>query len=227
MDRDELARLLDEGWSLERIGRHFGRDGSTVVYWVQKHGLRAAHADHCAPRGGLDRDELTALIDEGLTIQEMAERLGRSSSTVQYWLRRHELKTQRARREHVTGPLPRRVVRECRTHGASPFILEGRGYYRCTRCRMDRVAARRGAVKKILVEEAGGGCAACGYTRYVGALQFHHIDPSEKVFAIARRGWTRSLAKAREEASKCVLLCANCHAEIEAGVANLPGRKRE
>jgi hypothetical protein len=32
---------------------------------------------------------------------------------------------------------------------------------------------------------------------------------------------TRSLADAREEAKKCVLLCSNCHAEVEAGVRSL------
>jgi hypothetical protein len=32
---------------------------------------------------------------------------------------------------------------------------------------------------------------------------------------------TRSLAILREEARKCVLLCANCHAEVEAGFAFL------
>lgn len=33
---------------------------------------------------------------------------------------------------------------------------------------------------------------------------------------------TRSIERAREEAAKCVLLCANCHAEVEAGVRSLP-----
>ena len=28
----------------------------------------------------------------------------------------------------------------------------------------------------------------------------------------------RSLDKAREEVRKCVVLCANCHAEVEAGL---------
>jgi hypothetical protein len=38
---------------------------------------------------------------------------------------------------------------------------------------------------------------------------------------------TRALAKAREEAAKCVLLCANCHAEVEAGIAQLPLRSAD
>ena len=34
-----------------------------------------------------------------------------------------------------------------------------------------------------------------------------------------------SAAAAREEAGKCVLLCSNCHAEVEAGVAVPPPLK--
>jgi hypothetical protein len=42
-------------------------------------------------------------------------------------------------------------------------------------------------------------------------------NPAQKRFHLARNGYTRSLAQAREEAGKCLLLCANCHAEVEAG----------
>jgi hypothetical protein len=70
--------------------------------------------------------------------------------------------------------------------------------------------------------EAGGKCQLCGYDRSPAALQFHHVDPSTKSFGIGVTGVTRSLARARSEAAKCVLLCATCHAEVEAGVATLP-----
>jgi len=39
---------------------------------------------------------------------------------------------------------------------------------------------------------------------------------------LAKRGFTRSIEKMRAEAAKCVLLCSNCHAEVEAGIATLP-----
>jgi hypothetical protein len=48
------------------------------------------------------------------------------------------------------------------------------------------------------------------------------VRPSEKDFSLGRKGVTRSLEKARAEAQKCVLLCGNCHAEVEAGVLALP-----
>jgi len=50
--------------------------------------------------------------------------------------------------------------------------------------------------------------------------EFHHVDPKAKQFQITSH--TRSLARLRVEASKCVLLCSNCHAEVEAGIAVVP-----
>jgi hypothetical protein len=83
------------------------------------------------------------------------------------------------------------------------------------------VTRRRRKVKQILVDEAGGGCRLCGYDRCVAALHFHHLDRATKSFHLSQQGVTRSLAAARAEARKCVLLCSNCHAEVEAGVTAL------
>jgi cytochrome c553 len=71
------------------------------------------------------------------------------------------------------------------------------------------------------VEEAGGCCAVCGYDRTVLNLHFHHVNPAEKSFALSMNT-TKSLAAYREEAEKCVLVCANCHGEIEAGLIKSP-----
>jgi transposase len=227
VERHELETLIADGRSLEEIGRLYGRHPSTVGYWLNKFGLRAAHSDRCGRRGPLDRELLVELIGKGLTEREIAEETCRSCSTVRHWLKRYGLRTHRAREAQTPGPKPRRTRRRCLRHGPATFILENRGYYRCLKCRAERVAERRRRVKAILVEEAGGRCVACGYSRYVGALQFHHVDPDAKAFALSRAGVTRSIARAREEASKCVLLCANCHAEIEGGVATLCDRQQQ
>jgi hypothetical protein len=65
----------------------------------------------------------------------------------------------------------------------------------------------------------------CGYDRCMGALHFHHVDPSLKNFTLGHRGVARSIANARAEAKKCVLLCSNCHAEVEAGMTSLGTRR--
>lgn len=81
---------------------------------------------------------------------------------------------------------------------------------------------RQGTTPALLVQEAGGRCVLCGYDASLAALHFHHRDPREKRFALAAGGTTLALDTLRLEARKCVLLCANCHAEVEAGVATLP-----
>jgi hypothetical protein len=105
----------------------------------------------------------------------------------------------------------------CEHHGVVVFNRQAMGGYRCSRCTSAAVRRRRRKVKRVLVEEAGGGCARCGYDRCLSALAFHHVEPADKSFALSHRGIGRSIAKARAEAAKCVLLCANCHAEVEAG----------
>jgi hypothetical protein len=84
------------------------------------------------------------------------------------------------------------------------------------------VARRRQKVKRLLVEEAGGRCELCGYDTCVRALEFHHRDPANKAFGIAMAGITRSIDKLRAEAEKCILLCSNCHAQVEAGITEVP-----
>ena len=230
MDRVWLETQLAAGRSIESLARDAGRHPSTIAYWVNKHGLVSPHASRHAPRGAIPREVLVELVEEGLALRGMAERLGVSYSTVRHWMRRHELATPRARRlaenaaSVVDGAAPASpVLRECATHGITVHILtsNARGY-RCRRCRADAVSARRRRVKAALVAEAGGACCICGYDRYVGALQFHHVDPGTKSFSIADRGLARSIARARAEAQKCLLVCANCHAEIEGGIATIP-----
>jgi hypothetical protein len=156
----------------------------------------------------------------------IADVVGIDRSTVRRRLRRAGLETDRMRavrlaREARAGGSPT-VLRVCAKHGALPFRKDARGTYRCPRCNGERVSERRRRVKEILVAEAGGACRLCGYDRCVRALEFHHVDRTNKDFGLALRGVSRSLERARAEARKCVLLCSNCHMEVEAGVTRLP-----
>lgn len=67
--------------------------------------------------------------------------------------------------------------------------------------------------KKILaVLYLGGKCSCCGYNKSYSALDFHHINPEEKEFTIAKNT-SLSWKKMKAEIQKCILLCANCHRE--------------
>jgi transposase-like protein len=221
MDKRWLANQLSQGFSIEAIARDVGRHPSTLAYWVNRHDLASSHAPKHAARGGIARETLEPLVTEGLSVQQIAERLGRGGTTVRYWLRKHELVTVHAMLASIADR-PAGLLRRCRKHGYTRHVAVGGGSrYRCTRCRVEAVTARRRRVKAVLVSEAGGRCCLCGYERFAGALQFHHRDPGEKAFGLSNRGLAHSIARARLEAEKCVLVCANCHAEIEAGIATI------
>lgn len=227
MEREWLASRLEAGHSIESIAREVGKHASTVAYWVAKYDLRSRHAERHASKGGIDRDVLAELTAEGLSGRQIAARLGVSQATVRHWLLKHGLETARsARRRAMSAEVAEDgvgdAIARCPRHGTTAFRRRAEGGWRCLKCRGEAVVARRRTVKSTLVAEAGGACALCGYARSAAALQFHHLDPGAKVFSISHRGVTRSIAAARAEAAKCILLCANCHAEVEAGVATMP-----
>ena len=60
--------------------------------------------------------------------------------------------------------------------------------------------------------KASRSCKKCGENRFY-LLDFHHINPDEKDYGIARRAHT-NLSTLMPEINKCVVLCANCHREF-------------
>lgn len=226
MDKASLEHLLARGVSVEKIAKRFGKHPSTVSYWMATHGLEAPNRDKHAAKGGIERDRLDVLVDKGMTIAEIAAEVGSSKGTVRHWMRKYGLRTMASQRVQTMRRAKEHGISEidlvCPIHGQAKFVVEARGYYRCTRCRSRAVSKRRRKVKQILVDEAGGRCWLCGYDRYLGALEFHHLNPEEKRLAISYNGVTQSLVVLREEAAKCVLLCSNCHAEVEGGITALP-----
>jgi len=226
MDADWLSSRLAAGRSIESIAHEAGKHPSTVAYWVNKHGLSSHHAARHAARGPIERDVLAAMLAQGLSIRAMAERLGRSYTSVRYWLAHYALTTPRAARLAETAGAraagAETVEATCSVHGVTLFVRRGADGFRCRLCRSGAVDRRRKEVKRILVDEAGGSCVLCGYDRSMAGLHFHHVDPTEKAFGLSGRGMALSLEAARAEAAKCVLLCSNCHAEVEAGIAAPP-----
>jgi len=217
-----LPKLLAEGWSYERVGTFLGKDPETVAGRARRLGLVSAHVTQVAPKGPLAADTLRELLAQGLSIRAIAERTERSAAAVRHWMRHHGLEPvgrPGASAAHVGdgGAL----VATCRTHGETTFVARSDGGLRCRACRSAAVSKRRRKVKQLLVDEAGGRCARCGYDRCLAALQFHHLERATKRFVVSRGGAPLALEALRAEAQKCVLLCANCHAEAEHGIVQL------
>jgi hypothetical protein len=68
--------------------------------------------------------------------------------------------------------------------------------------------------KRKLLKLKGGKCELCGYDKNSAAMEFHHINPEDKLFQLDLRSLSnRKWAEVVAEAGKCILLCSNCHAE--------------
>ena len=82
----------------------------------------------------------------------------------------------------------------------------------------------RAVRRRAVLEASGGACAVttCRFDACDRALVFHHLDPATKRSTLGSDAMT-SMEAALAESEKCVLLCRNCHAEVEAGVVAAPG----
>jgi len=155
MERAPLEQPLGHDLSLAEIGRRLGVHESTVSYWAQRHGPEAVNRDRSAARGGLAREQLEAFVQAGMSIAQIADAVDRSKATVRHWLTRYRLKTHSAagRRPSPAVSLARQldaglVLLVCRWHGETAFCRDGRGYYRCKRCRAEAVVKRRRKMKQ-------------------------------------------------------------------------------
>jgi hypothetical protein len=82
---------------------------------------------------------------------------------------------------------------------------------------------KRGLTRKLeIIKAAGGRCSLCGYHKNLAALVFHHTNPDGKDFKLDMRSLSnRKLEPILAEIDKCILVCANCHAELHNPHLNL------
>lgn len=111
--------------------------------------------------------------------------------------------------------MPKEIKRDCKKHGITNFVKRKDGGYRCRKCASESSVKKQRARKEELVKLLGGKYMKCGYNKYVGALQFHHINPKEKSFGISSKYQSWKVERLINEVKKCILICANCHAELE------------
>lgn len=88
------------------------------------------------------------------------------------------------------------------------------------------VAKRRLKIKLMAIDYKGGKCQVCGYSKYPGALDLHRVL-GQKSFGIGDKEYTRSWEITKKELDKCVLVCANCHRELETGITQLPWETKD
>jgi hypothetical protein len=108
----------------------------------------------------------------------------------------------------------------CEKHGWRPTVLQG-ARRRCRTCRSEAVIEWYRRRKARLIHGAGGACSRCSNRVPAVAFHFHHRDRAAKSFNLSGPNLMKPWPAVAAEAAKCDLLCANCHAEVEASQAQL------
>ena len=152
----------------------------------------------------MKKELIEGCIARGLSIHKMADELGVCFTSIRHWLKKHNLVTQ------VSKP-SKEYLCKCGETDGNKFYQKSKTC--CKKCHNDRLMSAWRNNKVKAVDHKGGKCMRCGYNKYIGALEFHHRDPTTKECAwdaMCRWTWARIV----EEINKCDLLCANCHREV-------------
>ena len=124
----------------------------------------------------------------------------------------------KARQLRIKQPKEEKICPICGKH-FEPLTPAANQRKCCYECHPNGTTLTRGKMLELVRKLHGGKCVRCGYDAYTGALEFHHIDPNQKDFTISND--RAKLEESIEESKKCVLLCANCHREIHAGLFDI------
>jgi transposase-like protein len=165
----------------------------------------------------MDKEQMAALVADGYSHARLAGHFEVSQSTVRYWLKKHDLRTNNPRynRGNSAG-----CCKKCGENRASEFHKKSRNRlcHVCKQCYKEIYASARSQrlddIKKKMVEYKGGGCENCGYNRCLACLDFHHQQPETK-----NPEWKKMRHRSFDDAmklelDKCQLLCRNCHGEV-------------
>lgn len=157
---------------------------------------------------------LQSYVERGMSSYEIAKEVGKSPTTIRYWLKKHNLQTSKISFDSKICPkcntlLPRTAFYNRRN---SP----GTSVY-CKTCTKDKTLERQRNIKKSVVDYLGGKCQRCGYSKCLGALQIHHLHPNKKDPDYLKFKMRTFDDRFKQELSSCILLCANCHLEEHTG----------
>lgn len=163
-------------------------------------------------------------IELNLSQREIAERLKCSQTNVRYYITKFDIKKNKQNKDFLG------IDREC-THchifqsKENFYIGKRKGQSRmgswCKKCMNDQVVIRQRNYKLKAISYKGGSCQYCGFNEYAGALEFHHLDPTQKDIELSKFSRQPLSKEGKAELDKCVLLCSNHHRMIHAGLISL------
>lgn len=173
----------------------------------------------------MDKIQLQKYVEQGFSIREISKETNKSQTNVRHWLKKYGLKTQNLsfsqgfalKEKIIENGIEYKLCAACNTKKEllKDFYTKNKKYSHawCKSCLNKQTIKWQQERKIEAINYKGGKCIKCGYNKYAGALDFHHLDPSKKDYSISRRK-NCTLDTIKPELDKCILLCRNCHAEL-------------
>ena len=169
----------------------------------------------------MDKEKLQELVDKKLSAVKIGKELECSKSTVVYWLKKFGISISRPGLSEMKFKHCKRCSKDKSLNEFYPRRNKPGGSVYCKVCTNQQTTERQSKFKSLCVEYKGGSCIVCGYNKYFGALDFHHVNPKEKEFRISAYKLNSISEEIKKELDKCILVCSNCHREIHGGVAEV------
>ncbi len=166
----------------------------------------------------MNREKLQELVDKKISVIKIGKHLGCSKSTVVYWLKKFGISISKLKLSEMETKHCKRCEQGKKIEEFYPRRNKPGGSVYCKVCTNEQTTERHANFKKLCIEYKGGSCVVCGYNKYSGALDFHHVDKSKKDFAISQYKIKQLDDKIKTELDKCILVCANCHREIHGNI---------
>lgn len=227
--KDKYQSFINNGYTTKQVANEMMVPWSTIKGHFRKLGLKTIHKREPLK---IQKCQLETYIGQNYSTHKMARELNCSQCVIRYWLNIYGLKTNpqwtilrtKIKKEIEEGYKTCSQCNQKKTLTNENFYLKknGKFHYWCKRCN-NRISLKKQTERKQkCVDYKGGKCMICGYNKYIGALDFHHIDPTKKEFNISNLR-TYSWEMLKVELDKCICVCKNCHAETHAGLHEMVG----
>ena len=144
-------------------------------------------------------------------MRDISKKTGKSLTSIRYWFKKYGLLPKK--NPNINSIITKKKIcpkcnteKDIRNFYKRKGILFGSVY--CRECTNSSTVERMNLFKSKCVDYKGGCCQNCGYNR----------DPTSKDFTIAHMRSYSFDDIVKFELDKCVLLCSNCHREVENGI---------
>ncbi len=171
----------------------------------------------------MEKEKMLEFINDGKSLNTISKETGKSLTTIRYWSKKYEIKSKfknfseepfNPSKQYGDYKFCSRCKKDCPIEEFYQRRGNPHGGVYCKSCTSDQTLERMQNLKRQMVQYKGGECVRCGYKKYFGALEFHHLNPSEKDFNPSSLKRYRFDDRIKNELDKCILVCSNCHREI-------------